>query len=212
MTPDYIVDVLRIAITLVGGVVSPLVLTIGFALVGVIRRSRTFMILAGANTIALWIAYSVETPIGIAVWIASFALTWIGIFHEPLWLARRLGLVRRSIPFEFDHRLGAVVNDFGDVIRRANEAQLSEVERDAFREEGERLLQTLRSLAPPNAEWASLAGAYEELFEIDLDGLFRGLTEEQVRRFTEVRDRLPETLESLRVAYRAEAKAQFYWP
>ena len=154
------------------------VATVGFTAVGLIRRSRTF-ILVGVALAASLLGPKYLLPrdmpdawrsvIDTGVTVALAAFVWVAIVQEPAWLARRLGFIRRSPEWEYDVILTGLIDDFNEkiaVARGLDEAarqrgdRPAEAGRAAVRSEARRILERLRSVTPPTNGWAALVNEY----------------------------------------------------
>lgn len=194
------------------GTIGIIVFTAGFAAVGLIRKSRTFLVIAGGNTMAFLVAGVVEGIVAAVVVIAALALTWVALFQEPDRLARRLGLVRSSAEHEFDTAITGIVDRFNDVLERARESRPTGSTREHLRSQAATETGALRALRPPDSSWAEVAQTISEAMEVHLHGWGEPLSDEQRTRVIELAKRADARRAELRAAYRSRDASLFRWP
>lgn len=201
-----------------------------FAVVGLVRRSRTILLVAVTVAAALIAATldipgdmprSLKTATRWGVIAVASALIWVALVQEPVWLARRLGFIHRSREWEYDVFLAGLVDEFNEkiaVARGVDQAarhrghQPAEAERAVVQSEARRILDRLRSAAPPSNGWADLMNEYLQLLELHMEYLGSPISEELEHRFQDLNATATIHREQLRSSFRAKARSQFRWP
>ncbi|MEW5992159.1 MAG: hypothetical protein AB1736_12540, partial [Chloroflexota bacterium] len=109
---------------------------------------------------------------------AMGAFMGVALVQEPVWLARRLGSVRRSPEWEYDVAFCRLRQAFYDKVEAATALGRASLEggepprprnRDALRADANRVLAAFRATPAPTAGWATLAGECDALFELSLE-------------------------------------------
>jgi hypothetical protein len=206
------------------------VATVGFTVVGLIRRSRTFILVGVALAASLLgpkyllprdmpAAWRSVIDTGLTVALAAFL--WVAIVQEPAWLARRLGFIRRSREWEYDVILSGLRRDFYEKERAARDLDIAArlrgeqppaFERDSLRADAERILATIRSTPAPSERWAALAAESVELLELSLEHFGVPIDETVRRQFLDGQAKTTAHREDLVAVYQAKASSQFRWP
>lgn len=204
--------------------------TVGFTAVGLLRRSRTFILVGVALAATLLgpkyllprdMSASWRGVIDIGLTVALAAFMWVAIIQEPAWLARRLGFIRRSPEWEYDVILSRLMREFNDTARAARDLdiaarqrgeQLADAERDGLRADAERILTTLRSTPAPSEGWAKLGAECVGLLELSLAHFGVPISEEVRRQFLDGDAKTTAHRDELVAEYQAEARSLFRWP
>jgi hypothetical protein len=203
---------------------------VAFTIVGLVRRSRTF-VLVGLVIAAWLLTLYYEFPSGFPAWLAVTirygstvalgAFLGVALVQEPVWLARRLGLVRRSPEWEYDVTLCRLRQAFDDKVQAATALGRATLERgepprphdrDALRADAERILTTFRATPAPTAGWATLAAECVALFELSLEHFGEPIDEVVERRFLDGHTTSTALHEKLVAEYEAKARSQSRWP
>lgn len=206
------------------------VAAVGFTTVGLIRRSRTFIIVGVALAASLLgpkyllpsdIPASWRSVLDIGSTVALAVLIWVALVQEPVWLARRLGFIRRSPEWEYDVTLSALRRAFYEKVRAATDIGRAALERDdpppaneleELRSDAARILATLRSTTAPTPGWAALAAECVALFELSLEHFGVPIDETVRRQFLDGGAKTTAHREELVAAYQARARSLFRWP
>jgi hypothetical protein len=152
---------------------------------------------------------------------ATLAFLWVALVQEPVWLARRLGFIRRSPEWQYDVILTGLIDDFNekiaaattlDITSRRNMARPSTGERDALRNEAERILTRLRSTPAPTDTWAALAAEYANLLALHIEHLGEPISLQLERHLLDLNANATSHREGLRADYRSKARSMFRWP
>lgn len=201
-----------------------------FVAVGLIRRSRTFTLVGVAMLSWLVVLKYLLPNVMPASWrsvlwfgltVALLGFMWVAIIQQPARLARRLGFIRRSPEWEYDVILAGLIDDFNEkiaVARGLDEAarrrggRPAEAERATVQSEARRILERLRSVAPPTSGWADLVNEYLQLLELHMEHLGSPISEELEHRFQNLNATATLHREQLRSSYRANASSLFRWP
>jgi hypothetical protein len=201
-----------------------------FTLVGLVRRSRTFVLVGlviAASLVPLYYEFPPDVPAWLEITIrygsmvAMGAFMWVALVQEPVWLARRLGFIRRSPEWEYDVTLCRLRAAFNAAERAAvalGRASLERGEpprphdRDDLRAEAERILATLRATPAPTAGWATLAAECVALFELSLEHFGEPIDEAVENRFLDGDTKTTVLHEKLIAEYQAKSRSQFRWP
>lgn len=201
-----------------------------FAGVGLIRRSRTFILVGVVMLTWLLVLKYLLPHVMPASWRSAlwFGLTvtvlgfmWVALVQEPARLARRLGFIRRSPEWEYDVILAGLIDDFNEkiaVARGLDEAarqrgdRPADAGRAAVQSEARRILERLRSVAPPTIGWAALVNEYLQLLELHMEHLGSPISEELEHRFQNLNATATLHRDQLRSSYRANASSLFRWP
>jgi len=203
---------------------------VAFMVVGLVRRSRTFVLVGLVITASLVLLYyefppgfpaGGEIAIRYGLMLAMGAFLWVALVQGPEWLARRLGFIRRSPEWEYDVALSRLRRAFYDKERAAKALGGASLERgelprsddrNALRADAERILATLRSTPAPTAGWATLAAECVALFELSLAHFGGPIDEAVERQFVDGHAKTTALREKLVEAYQAKARSQFRWP
>jgi len=201
-----------------------------FMIVGLVRRSRTFVLVGlvvAASLVPLYYEFPPDFPapweitIRYGLMLAMGAFIWVALVHEPVWLARRLGFIPRSPEWEYDVRLSRLRAAFlekeraaialGRASLAAGEAPRAD-DREALRRDAEEILATLRTTRAPTAGWAALAAECVALFELSLEHFGEPMDDSVVRRFVDGDAKTTELRKRLVAEYQAKSRSQFRWP
>lgn len=203
---------------------------VGFAGVGLRRRSRTFVLAAGvvaATVLIIVSGFPADVPapwrgaIRYAVIAAMTAFLWVAIIQEPAWLAYRLGFVHRSPEWEYDVLLSRLAREFTRRERSARELDVdarSRIQpppvgkREALRTEAEQIVATIRLSKTPSEGWSILAYECVEILELRLQNFGVPITDEMRQKVLDANAKATAHRDQLVAAYRAKARSAFRWP
>lgn len=201
-----------------------------FTIVGLVRRSRTFVLVGLVMAVALvptlgGLPRDVPAPwrsvIGWGIVAAMIAFVWVAVIQEPVWLAYRLGFIRRSPEWEYDVVLARLLREFGALLHAAQELDIAArnrgepppaAKREALRAEAEAIVARIRSSEAPSEEWAVLASECVEMLEHRLQHFGVPITNAEMQQVLELDAKTTAHRDQLVADYSAKATGRFRWP